>query len=99
MSLREKLAGIKTDNLADLADIMDMADSIESDLANANSVIADKDKEIAGLKEQNNKLYARIILSETGGKEENETPESWQDMEGDEALNAFFEQEGKELWQ
>lgn len=98
MSLREKLAGIKTDNLADLADIMDMADSIESDLANANSVIADKDKEIAGLKEQNNKLYARIILEQTGGKEE-ETPESWRDMEGEEALNAFFETEGKELWQ
>ena len=99
MSLREKLSGIKTDQLADLADIMEMADGIEADLANANSVIAERDKTISELKEQNNKLYARMILTETGGKEEKEKPESWEDMDGEEAVKAFFEQEGKELWQ
>lgn len=99
MSLREKLSGIKTDQLADLADIMEIADGIEADLENANSVIAERDKTISELKEQNNKLYARMILTETGGKEEEE-PKTWEDMEGDEALQAFLEsKEGKELWQ
>ena len=75
MSLREKLAGIKTEQLADLAEIMDMADGVENDLKNANSVIADRDKEIAGLREQNNKLYARMILTQTGGADEEEEHE------------------------
>lgn len=87
MSLREKLKGIKTDDLADLAEIMDMADGIENDLANANSVIADKDKEIAGLKEQNNKLYARMILTATGDVEKDE--------EHEETLEEFNERMGK----
>ena len=75
MSLREKLATIKTEQLADLAEIMDLADGVENDLKNANSVIADRDKEIAGLREQNNKLYARMILTQTGGTEEEEEHE------------------------
>lgn len=87
MSLREKLAGIKTEQLADLADIMDMADGIENDLKNANSVIADKDKEIAGLKEQNNKLYARMILTTTGDVDKDE--------EHEETLEEFNERMGK----
>ena len=87
MSLREKLAGIKTEQLADLADIMDMADGIENDLKNANSVIADKDKEIAGLKEQNNKLYARMILTTTGDVDKEE--------EHEETLEEFNERMGK----
>ena len=87
MSLREKLAGIKTEQLADLADIMDMADGIETDLANANSVIADKDKEIASLKEQNNKLYARMILTATGDVDKEE--------EHEETLEEFNERMGK----
>lgn len=87
MSLREKLAGIKTEQLADLADIMDMADGIENDLKNANSVIADKDKEIAGLKEQNNKLYARMILTATGDVDKEE--------EHEETLEEFNERMGK----
>lgn len=88
MSLREKLAGIKTEQLADLAEIMDMADGIENDLANANSVIADKDKEIAGLKEQNNKLYARMILTATGDVDKD-------DEEHEETLEEFNERMGK----
>lgn len=87
MSLREKLAGIKTEQLADLADIMDMADGIENDLKNANSVIADKDKEIEGLKEQNNKLYARMILTATGDVDKEE--------EHEETLEEFNERMGK----
>lgn len=87
MSLREKLASIKTEQLADLAEIMDMADGIENDLANANSVIADKDKEIAGLKEQNNKLYARMILTATGDVDK--------DDEHEETLEEFNERMGK----
>lgn len=39
-----------------------------------------------------------MILTETGKEEE--TPESWEDMEGEDALEAFLEtKEGKELWQ
>ena len=87
MSLREKLKGIKTEQLADLAEIMDMADGIENDLENANSVIADKDKEIAGLKEQNNKLYARMILTATGDVDKEE--------EHEETLEEFNERMGK----
>lgn len=95
MSLREKLSAIKTDQLADLAEIMDLADGIENDLTNANSVIAERDKEIEGLKAQNNKLYARIVLSETGEPKEDE-PESWRDLEGDEAVEAFINEISKE---
>lgn len=75
MSLREKLATIKTEQLGDMAEIMSLADEIENDLSNANAVIADKDKEIAGLKEQNNKLYARMILTQTGGTDEEDEHE------------------------
>ena len=89
MSLREKLAGIKTEQLADLAEIMDMADGVENDLKNANSVIADRDKEIAGLREQNNKLYARMILTQTGGTEEEE--------EHEETLDEFNENLRKKI--
>lgn len=96
MSLREKLSAIKTDQLADLAEIMDLADGIENDLTNANSVIAERDKEIEGLKAQNNKLYARIVLSETGDPNDDDEPESWHDLEGDEAVEAFINEISKE---
>lgn len=76
MSLREKLSGIKTEQLGELAEIMTLADSVEADLANANAVIGERDKTIADLKEQNNKLYARFLLTETGkGTEEEEEHE------------------------
>lgn len=52
MALRDKLSTIKTEQLADLAEIMDLADGIEADLENANSVIAERDKTINDLKEQ-----------------------------------------------
>ena len=36
MALRDKLSGIKTEQLADLTEIMDEADKVEADLLTAN---------------------------------------------------------------
>lgn len=88
MALREKLSKINTEQLADLSDIMDEVDKLEGDLANANSVIGERDKKIAELTDQNNRLYARMLLSDVGKVEEKE--DSWEDMEGEDALNEFL---------
>lgn len=88
MALREKLSKINTEQLADLSDIMDEVDKLEGDLANANSVIGERDKKIEELTDQNNRLYARMLLSDVGKVEEKE--DSWEDMEGEDALNEFL---------
>ena len=90
MALREKLAKINApEQLADLSDIMDEADKLEGDLANANSIIGEKEKKISELQEQANRLYARLLLSETGSESE-EKEENWEDMEGEDALEEFL---------
>lgn len=88
MALREKLSKINTDQLADLTEIMDEVDKLEGDLANANSVIGERDKKISELTDQNNRLYARMLLSDVGSVEEKE--DTWEDMEGEDALEAFL---------
>lgn len=88
MALREKLSKINTDQLADLTEIMDEVDKLEGDLANANSVIGERDKKISELTDQNNRLYARMLLSDVGKVEEKE--DTWEDMEGEDALEAFL---------
>ena len=75
MALRDKLSKLQTEQLADLTEIMDEADQLESDLATANNVIAERDTRIAELQDQANRLYARILLSETGAQEEEEEKE------------------------
>ena len=73
MALRDKLSKIQvTDQLADMAEIMDEADQLETDLETANNVIAERDAKIAELQDQANRLYARILLNETGAQEEEE---------------------------
>ena len=89
MALREKLVKINTEQLADLSEIMDDADKLEADLVTANATIGERDKKIAELQEQANRLYARLILTDTGNPDEEEK-ESWEDLEGDEALDAFL---------
>ena len=91
MALRDKLSGIKTDQLADLTEIMEEADKVEADLVTANNTISERDKKIAELQEQANRLYARLILTDTGKPADNDSDnESWEDLEGEEALNAFL---------
>lgn len=98
MALKERLSAIKTDDLADLSEIIDEVSKLESDLETANNVISEKDKKISELQETSNRLYAKLVLNDTGKVEEKE--ETWEDMEGDEALEAFMNtKEGKELWQ
>ena len=76
MSLREKYGAVTPDKLADLAMLFDETDKLEADLNSANSIIGEKDKKIAELQEQSNRLYARLFLN-TGaeGKEEEEEKE------------------------
>ena len=88
MALREKLSKINTDQLADLTEIMDEVDKLEGDLANANSVIGERDKKISELTDQNNRLYARMLLSDVGSTEEKE--DTWEELEGEDALEAFL---------
>lgn len=89
MALRDKLSTIKTDQLDDLYAIMGDADKLEADLQTANNAISEKDAKIAELQTQATKLYERLILTDTGKPAEPEK-ESWEDMEGDEALDAFL---------
>lgn len=95
MALRERLSAIKTDQLDDLYAIMGDADKLEADLATANSALSEKDAKIAELQEQANRLYARLILTDTGSPAEPEK-ESWEDMEGEEALEAFLKENKEE---
>lgn len=90
MALRDRLSGIKTEQLADLTEIMEEADKVEADLLTANNTIAERDKKIAELQEQANRLYARLILNDTGKPADDEDNETWEDLEGDEALDAFL---------
>ena len=89
MALRDKLSTIKTDQLDDLYAVMAEADGLEADLATANATIGERDKKIAELQDQANKLYARLILSDTGKPAEPEE-QSWEDLEGEDALNEFL---------
>lgn len=75
MALRDMLSKIQTDQLGDLSDIMDASDQLERDLENAQNIIAERDTKIAQLQEQTNKLYARLLLNEGGGKTEEEVHE------------------------
>lgn len=95
MALRDKLSKIKTDQLDDLYAIMGDADQLEADLATANSALGEKDAKIAELQDQANKLYARLILTDTG-KPAEEISESWEDLEGEEALDKFLEENKEE---
>ena len=89
MTLREKLAKINApDQLADLTEIIDEVDKLQGDLDNANSIIGEKDKKISELQDQSNRLYARLLLSDVGTVEEKE--DTWEDMEGEDALEAFL---------
>lgn len=80
MALRDKLSTIKTDQLDDLYAVMAEADGLEADLATANATIGEKDKKIAELQDQANKLYARLILTETGTAEEEEKEETLEEF-------------------
>ena len=89
MTLREKYGNVKPDQLADIAALFDETDKLESDLANANSLIGEKDKKIGELQEQANRLYARVILSETG--------ESHEEEEHEETLEEFNDKIRKQI--
>ena len=89
MALRDKLSTIKTDQLDDLYAVMAEADGLEQDLATANDAIAERDKKIAELQSQATKLYERLILTDTGKPAEPDK-ESWEDLEGEDALNEFL---------
>lgn len=89
MALRDKLSTIKTDQLDDLYAIMGDADKLEADLQTANDAISEKDAKIAELQAQATKLYERLILTDTGKPAEPEK-EGWEDMEGEDALEAFL---------
>lgn len=89
MALRDKLSTIKTDQLDDLYAIMGDADKLEADLQTANDAISEKDAKIAELQAQATKLYERLILTDTGKPAEPEK-EGWEDMEGEDALDAFL---------
>lgn len=89
MALRDKLSTIKTDQLDDLYAIMGDADKLEADLQTANDAISEKDAKIAELQAQATKLYERLILTDTG-KPADPEKEGWEDMEGEDALEAFL---------
>lgn len=89
MALRDKLSTIKTDQLDDLYAIMGDADKLEADLQTANDALSEKDAKIAELQAQATKLYERLILTDTGKPAEPEK-EGWEDMEGEDALDAFL---------
>lgn len=89
MALRDKLSTIKTDQLDDLYAIMSDADKLEADLQTANDAISEKDAKIAELQAQATKLYERLILTDTGKPAEPEK-EGWEEMEGEDALEAFL---------
>ena len=75
MTLKEKISKIKTDDLADITDIIEGVTKLESDLENANAVISERDAKITELQDQANRLYTRLILTETGGVSEEEEHE------------------------
>lgn len=86
--IRDRLAALKPDSPGDLTEIMDAADAIETELEAAKATIADKDGKINELTAQNNKLYARILLTDTA-EPEKAPEEKTEEQQVDEFFKTF----------
>lgn len=90
MTLKEKISAIKTENLGDLAEILDDVDKMTAELESANALVVEKDKKISELQEQTNKLYGQLLLNTTGTSPEDEE-------EKEETLDEYNERIKKQI--
>lgn len=90
MTLKEKISAIKTENLGDLAEILEDVDKMTAELDSANALVLEKDKKISELQEQTNKLYGQLLLNTTGTSPEDEE-------EKEETLDEYNERIKKQI--
>ncbi len=85
----KKLTALVTDPDSAPVAVQDILNEIKADtdvIASLTADISAKDEKIRGLQDTNTKLFLQI----TGNESNADTPDEWEDLEGDEAIEAFI---------
>lgn len=91
MTLSEKLRALKPDQPGDLIEIIKEAETLEADLTAARNLVTERDGTISELRKQTNQLYSQILTGNaSAGQGGDPEKESWEDLEGIEALDKFL---------
>ena len=90
MTLSEKLRALKPDQPGDLIEIIKDAETLEADLTAARNLVTERDGTISELRKQTNQLYSQILTGNASAGQGGDPKESWEDLEGMEALDKFL---------
>lgn len=90
MTLSEKLRALKPDQPGDLIEIIKEAETLEADLTAARNLVTERDGTISELRKQTNQLYSQILTGNASAGQGGDPKESWEDLEGMEALDKFL---------
>lgn len=90
MTLSEKLRALKPDQPGDLIEIIKEAETMEADLTAARNLVTERDGTISELRKQTNQLYSQILTGNASAGQGGDPKESWEDLEGVEALDKFL---------
>lgn len=95
MTLSEKLRALKPDQPGDLIEIIKEAETLEADLTAARNLVTERDGTISELRKQTNQLYSQILTGNASAGQGGGPKESWEDLEGMEALDKFLAEHSK----
>ena len=90
MTLSERLKALKPDQPGDLIEIIKEAETMEADLTAARNLVTERDGTISELRKQTNQLYSQILTGNASAGQGGDPKESWEDLEGLEALDKFL---------
>ena len=90
MTLSERLKALKPDQPGDLIEIIKEAETLEADLTAARNLVTERDGTISELRKQTNQLYSQILTGNASAGQGGDPKESWEDLEGMEALDKFL---------
>lgn len=90
MTLSERLKALKPDQPGDLIEIIKEAETLEADLTAARNLVTERDGTISELRKQTNQLYSQILTGNASAGQGGDPKESWEDLEGVEALDKFL---------
>ena len=90
MTLSERLKALKPDQPGDLIEIIKEAETLEADLTATRNLVTERDGTISELRKQTNQLYSQILTGNASAGQGGDPKESWEDLEGLEALDKFL---------
>ena len=90
MTLSERLKALKPDQPGDLIEIIKEAETLEADLTATRNLVTERDGTISELRKQTNQLYSQILTGNASAGQGGDPKESWEDLEGMEALDKFL---------